>query len=321
MIVLLFTLFIFLIFKSIFSTGSLSFLPNLVLIAIFIEIVYFVTIEVKEGTKNNGLKHEAIDTLIALGVALILWYGSGFILNTNSPISAVVSCSMLPNLDRGDFVIVQGTNEIKAHTIDLSQSELESLTQNPSINYLGKNITIQGSIFAFCALDKSIGANSEVCSVFQKNPQEIIENKGVFQYRYEKCPITINKNEYTQPCLKSVTYRGNEYLTNFSNDIIVYSPKANEPYSAFGDIVHRAMFKINSEGKTYYLTRGDNNPILDLQTYDYSKGTFNSPIESQQNKGKVILRIPYLGYFKLVVSGFFNEPEQCRTQLKFDHTN
>ena len=86
-----------------------------------------------------------------------------------------------------------------------------------------------------------------------------------------------------------------------------------------GDIVHRTMFEINADGKVYYLTRGDNNPILDLQVYDYSRDLGNSPVPSGNSRGKVILRVPYLGYFKLFISGYLQEDSQCKTQLKFSH--
>ena len=38
-------------------------------------------------------------------------------------------------------------------------------------------------------------------------------------------------------------------------------------------------------------------------------------------RGKVIGRIPILGYFKLFIQGYFQEDSQCRTQLEFTHVN
>ncbi|MFZ5500463.1 MAG: hypothetical protein ACOY58_00930, partial [Candidatus Micrarchaeota archaeon] len=75
-------------------------------ILIVVELAWFVAKEVKDGASKYGWKHEVLDSVIALAVAVAIWYGASFMLNTSAPISAVVSCSMLPDLQRGDFVIV-----------------------------------------------------------------------------------------------------------------------------------------------------------------------------------------------------------------------
>lgn len=316
-VVLFATLALFLITNHLFRDSALSFIPILIAILVVIEIVAFVGIEVKEGAKKHGWKHEIVDTIIALAVAVAIWFGLSFVLNTNSPISGVVSCSMLPNLQRGDFVVVQGA-PIKAYEIEMSKSDLDSLTDDAIIFYGSKNATIKGSIFSYCV--QSAGYGSEVCENFITSPESLTEQKGAFIYKYERCPLThSNGTKTSEPCLKSVTYKGNEYLTNFSDDIVVYQPGLGDLFSLIGDIVHRAMFKIDVNGKSYYLTRGDNNPILDLQVYDYINGLGNRPVPQEQLRGRVLFRIPYLGYFKLFISGYLQEDPQCKTQLEFSH--
>ena len=308
------TLLLFLITNSIFREGGLSFLPTLFAILIVIEIFAFVGMEVKDGARKHGWTHEIVDTVIALAVAVAIWYGLSFVLNTATPVSGVVSCSMLPNLQRGDFVIVQGA-PVKAYEIEMSRNEFESLSSSPAIiQYGNQTKAINGSLFPYC-----LGSpKSEMCSYFIQSPEGIIEKKGPFTYRYERCPIALsNGASGSEPCLKSVTFHGREYLTNFSNDIIVYQPKAGDLYSLIGDIVHRTFFRISVDGETYYLTRGDNNPILDIQVYDYGRGLGNSPVPQSNLRGKVIGRIPLLGYFKLFISGYFKEDAQCKTQLDF----
>ncbi|VVC04812.1 Uncharacterised protein [Candidatus Bilamarchaeum dharawalense] len=315
-VVLFATLALFLITNFLFRDGSLNFIPILIAILVVIEIVAFVGMEVKQGAQKHGWKHEIVDTIIALAIAVAIWFGLSFVLNTSSPISGVVSCSMLPNLQRGDFVVVQGA-PVSAHEINMSQSELNSLTQDATIFYDNKNITIPGSIFSYCVQHDGNG----MCNFFVEHPENLIETKGVFTYKYERCSLTYsNGTKKYEPCLKSVTFKGTEYLTNFSNDVIVYQPPVGDIYSLIGDIVHRAFFKINVDGKSYYLTRGDNNPILDLQVYDYTNKLGNSPIPQDRSRGKVILRIPYLGYFKLFISGYLKEDAQCKTQLEFSHS-
>ncbi|MBI5046608.1 hypothetical protein HZC07_02655 [Candidatus Micrarchaeota archaeon] len=311
-LILIGTLVLFLITNAIFRDGPLNFIPTLVAIAIVVEIIAFVGIEVKQGAQEHGWKHEIVDTIM---------YGASFILNTSSPVSAVVSCSMLPNLWRGDFVIVQGA-PVNAYQITLSESELRSLTNSPTTMFYGNaSVTINGSIFPYCLRYST----SAVCEVFASDPDNLIEQKGVFTYKYTKCPITLsNGSKGYQPCLKSVVFKGTEYTTNFSNDVIVYQPPAGDLYSQVGDIVHRAFFVItvNNESNSgvqnkFYLTRGDNNPILDLQVSDPFAGKGNSPIPQDRARGKVILRVPYLGYFKLFLSGYLKEDSQCKTQLEF----
>ena len=319
-LILVGTLLLFLISNSIFRATSLSFVPIIFGILIVIEMLFFVGSEMREGAINNCWKEEAIETGKALLAAVIFWFALCFVLSTSSPISAVVSCSMLPNLNRGDFILVQGSVP-SAYLIDMNAEELRSLNDNAFVTYSGGNITINGSIFPYC-----LANSGPVCEEFKNKPENVVEQKGVFTYHYQACGFSIatnanaNRNEYTMPCVKSITFKGRDYLTNFSNDVIVYQPRSSDYYAAVGDIVHRAMFRINYNGTKYYLTRGDNNPILDVQVYDYVSKRGNAPINEAQLRGREILSVPYLGYYKLFLSGFFNEDTQCMTQLKFDHT-
>ncbi len=309
------TLLLFLIASFLFPEGPLAILAPLLGFIIVIEIFVFVGLEVKGGAQKHGWKHEVVDTLIALAVAVAIWYGASFILNTSSPISGVVSCSMLPNLHRGDFVIVHGA-PIAAYEIEMSETELQSLNDAARITYGGNEATIPGSLIALC----SASDNIDVCDAFDGDPEAFVERKGVFTYRYERCPITFtNGTSGYIPCLSSVEFKGQEYLTNFSHDTIVYQPPSSDYYALIGDIVHRALFKIDVDGKKYYVTRGDNNPLLDIQAYDYGHGLQNRPVPEEYVRGKVIFRIPLLGYFKLFISGYFQESPQCRTQLEFTH--
>jgi hypothetical protein len=310
------TLVLFLIANALLrDKPGLSMIPPILGFAIVLEIVGFVFMEVKEGAQKHGLKHEIVDTIIALLVAIAIWYGASFVLNTSSPVSGVVSCSMLPNLQRGDFVIVQGA-PVSAYRISMTKAELDSLNGQAFVSINGKNATIEGSIFAYCIRDRT----NDVCQEFIKSPESLVERKGAFTYRYERCPMNFSSGELkSEPCLESVTFHGTQYLTNLSNDVIVYAPPAGDLYSMVGDIVHRVFFVMDVDGKTYYLTRGDNNPILDLQVYDYGSGMMNHPIPQDRVRGKVIARVPFLGYFKLFISGYFQEDSQCKTQLEFTH--
>jgi signal peptidase I len=282
---------------------------------IAIEIFLMVGLEIKAGAKEYGWEHEVIDTLVALLVAVAIWISASVMLNTSSPISGVVSCSMLPNLYRGDFVILQGA-DIDAYEIKMSKSEFSNLSSHTSvISYNGTNKTIKGSAYSYCMLHRY----EDICKGFINNPEQLTEVGGPFTYHYSKCKIDYSKDNIRSfgPCLRSVEFEEKEYLVNYSNNIIVYESDPGNLFYSVGDIVHRVLFKIKVANETYYVTRGDNNPIMDTQMYIGNLG--NSPIPERNVKGKVLFRIPLLGYFKLFIAGFYKEDSQCNMLLNYDH--
>lgn len=294
--IILLTLFLFVITKNIIF-GFL----------IAVEIIGIVAFEVTSGVKKHGLRSELKETAIALVVALLLWFGAMFVLQTSSPISAVASCSMLPNLDRGDFVIVQGSS-IGAYEINLTKDEFKQLLEPAMVG----NKSFTGSIYAYC-LQKS----DPICADFIAEPSAFEEKRGPLTFYYANCIITTSGKKTYEPCVSLVGFKGKNYTINFSHDVVVYQPTANEIYSLIGDIVHRSQFKLNVDGEAYYLTKGDNNPIFDIQVFDYKSSMGNYPISQERVKGKVVGRVPYLGYLKLFISGLFAEPAQCKTQLEY----
>lgn len=270
-----------------------------------------VALEVKEGAHEHGWKHELADTAKALVIALLLWFGAGFLLHTPSPLSAVASCSMLPNLQRGDFVVVQG-GEINAPEIALSQAEYNDFLGKARIVYNGEEKEVRGSMISYCS-----ASTDPWCTLFYRQPNPFIEQRGPLTFRYSTCLVqTGSREDQETPCTQSIEYDGRVYQTDTQNDIIVYTPAPQDIYALIGDIVHRTYLVLSVEGKKYYLTQGDNNPLLDVQTYAYGyyeRG--NAPPAQEQVKGKVLFRIPWLGYFKLFISGLFQEDAQCGEQL------
>lgn len=70
---------------------------------------------------SKGIISSVKELAIALVAALALWYGLSFILQSPTPIDVVTSCSMLPALDRGDLIILQG-GEMNARYVELNNS-------------------------------------------------------------------------------------------------------------------------------------------------------------------------------------------------------
>src|SRR5271157_4437056 len=79
-------------FIAFLLTGNVIFavLSGLSLISIF-------GLDILVGAKTHGIKQELIELAIAVVIALVIWFGIVFLLGTSSPISAIVSCSLLPN--------------------------------------------------------------------------------------------------------------------------------------------------------------------------------------------------------------------------------
>ncbi len=75
------------------------------------------------------MKKTAIELVIALALALAVWTGLQVALSNSTPVDVVTSCSMLPNLERGDMIIVQGktprTTEIRfSGTLESAEKDL-----------------------------------------------------------------------------------------------------------------------------------------------------------------------------------------------------
>lgn len=275
-----------------------------------LSIFALVAVEVGMGIATGGIGKELKEILIALIVALAVWYGSSFLLNTPAPLDAIVSCSMLPHFDRGDLVILQGAS-VTAPTLQITSDEYKEITSGIAlVHFPNGTKQVNGSIVSYCSKNKD-----DLCSLFLSSPAQFSEERGPLTFTYARCTkvFTASKQEGTTPCVTSVAYKGTVITENLSNDVIVYQPSKDDFYARSGDIIHRALLKLEVNNITYYITKGDNNPIADIQVFDYATGAGNRPAASSQLKGKVLLRVPYIGFFKLFISGMFIEPTGCDT--------
>ncbi|MEM4336041.1 MAG: hypothetical protein QXL47_04880 [Candidatus Anstonellales archaeon] len=272
--------------------------------------------EVYFGVKKHGIRHEIIDTIVAIIFALVVWYGASFLLNTSSPISAVVSCSMLPAIQRGDLIIVQGVSDYSAYELNITQADYSALLGHSEAVHGDKILSVKGSVFSFC----QAAPDDPFCYEFATKPEEFSESRGNFVFQYGRCQRRIGADVYKEePCIMNVSYKNKTYPIKLSHDIIVYQPNPNDVFALYGDIIHRAYFKLNVDGKTYYLTKGDNNNLLDIQYYSYYYEMGNTPVPADRVKGKDLFQVPFLGYYKLFLSMMFSEDPQCNTILIYPH--
>jgi signal peptidase I len=188
--------------------------------------------------------------IFAFICAYLLYSLIGLCLGVNMPLAVVVSESMVPNLSRGDIVIIT-----KAKDLDVQKIKIN----------------------------------------------EDIGNKDLKEFA--DIEYTINENNLEE--VKAITI-GNikiEMDNTLENDIIVYYSNTQHK-----DIVHRIIAYIEAKDGIFVLTKGDNNKTNRIIDQDCNivngiiknncLNKYPTPINSV--KGKIIGRIPYLGYYKLI---------------------
>ena len=228
----------------------LSHNPIFALVCFACLVSLFVKDVLPKSWNPQSIKNSVIELVIAFFSALAIWLALTFILQTASPIDVVTSCSMVPALDRGDLIILQG-GQISAQSVQLRQGN-----------------TALGLVKEPCTLRNRDGAS-----------------------RPEQCTVGAFVND-------------KPYNFTREGDIIVYEPQGSS--SRLGLIIHRVVLKLVTPEKTLYITKGDNNARTDLE------GLSLQPVDNGNVHGKMIARIPYLGYLKLFLALQFNEPEACQ---------
>ncbi|MEM4254819.1 MAG: hypothetical protein QXR53_00620 [Candidatus Norongarragalinales archaeon] len=213
----------------------------------FASFALIISLFVSDFSVEQGWKQNALELAYALGFAVAAWFLLGFALQTDSPINVVTSCSMLPSLQRGDLVFIQG-GSVKAPEVQAPFEELRSVKVRKGVCYLN-SVPLQ-------CTDRVLVANETI-------------DEGL------------------------------------DNDIIVFDPKPTGP----GLLIHRAFAKIRTEQGVFFLTKGDNNAVLDQEN-----GRF-SFVAEKDVKGRVVLAIPYVGYLKLFLFLQFEVPPGCDSVL------
>ncbi len=296
----------YVVFFVLFLLYILTKCPYFGLLAGLLILGYFIY-DISQSVKKKGIRSEIKEMVTAIILALAIWFTLCLVLKTSSPINAVVSCSMLPNLQRGDMVILKG-DVIKVPTISMKENELSKIDSKAVIRYGNITFMVNGSLYYYCMCHPQ----SSICYVFRKQPGLFEEFHGPLLFKYTTCTKRSidTGSTFTTICLDYIQYNGTKYRMNASNDIIVYQPKPTDLFARVGDIIHRAYIGIKTENGMYYITKGDNNPVTDLQMSD-CYGTGNSLVRESQVKGRVLFRLPIVGYIKLILSGMVSEPAGC----------
>ncbi|MBI3587743.1 hypothetical protein HY995_05510 [Candidatus Micrarchaeota archaeon] len=205
----------------------------------------------------KGVKSTIVELAYALGLAVAVWLVLQFLLGTDTPVDVVTSCSMLPNLERGDMIVVQGLGDARSNSLQFSGG-VDTLFSGPDrLRRLARQCTVN--------------TGGAVVSTL---------------------------------CTSGVEYAGGEYSQDRQGDILVFIPTPRD----VGLIVHRSFLRLANGTDEFFLTKGDNNVGLDQEA-----GFL--PVPSRDVKGKVLFRIPLLGYLKLFLFMQFEEPQGCRFRI------
>lgn len=139
-------------------------------------------------------------------------------------------------------------------------------------------------------------------------PMVNVSSTNEIMIQKQPCNATIGNETKEIACTTGIWVHNQLITANLSNDVIVYVPAPGDKFAETGIIIHRVFARVNVSGKVYYFTKGDNNAAMDQEVG-------NAPVSEDRVHGKVILRIPYLGFFKLLLFGQFSPPPGCDVKV------
>jgi signal peptidase I len=304
LLVLFFVLYIYyqssLVFSIVFGFAAFAFLLALIII------------EFVNSVRESGTKRGITEIIIAIIVVAVIWIALRAFLGTAQPLDVVPSCSMLPVLQRGDLIALSGiskVSQINAPVVDVSSAEVNKTfanIQNESLECISYNATT-GAISQFSKPGNRIGLESQKDTLVGNQSQSSNLVKYYCGLQNVKMQNgTIEQEAYT----KYIVVGQTKVVENLNNTVVVYQTLPTDLFYKEGDafIVHRAYAVINASGNYYVLTKGDNNPGLDIQYMNYPAGLGSL-------SGKVIGSVPYLGYLKLAFSNQVATPVGCNTTV------
>ncbi|MDE1869146.1 MAG: hypothetical protein KGH60_04260 [Candidatus Micrarchaeota archaeon] len=307
-----------LVFVLYFLYQGVPGLSGILGISLFAVIILIIGLEFAVGVKEEGTKKNLIEIAIAVVIVVALWFSLQAALKTSTPLDVVPSCSMLPSLQRGDLVVLQGVNsvtQLHAPVINVTSSTYNAMIRNigseelSCVAYSQSNGQLLISPNGYMLPGYTVGLYKSSYTggyIVQQQPGSLIQYQcGVETVKFS------NGTAGKEAALTSLTIANTTIAGDKNNTVVVYKTVPNDLFYQIGDayIVHRIYAIINASGSHYALTKGDNNPGLDLQYSNY-------PASLADIQGKVVASIPYLGYLKLILSGSFSEPSQCSGTLQ-----
>ena len=286
-------------------------------VSIFFLIIIAIVLEVMSGGSSMGYKRSIIEIIIAIVIVVAFWYGLKVVLNTSNPVDVVPSCSMLPYLHRGDLILLHGlsnVSQIKAPIIGVTSSQMARVLSSPdseSLSCVAYKTNSTGTYIRQTLADGyKVGLIEDVNGVYHLvNSSE--QSSNVIQYSCGTREVRLSTGQILNEAYTTgITINGVTVNGDRNNSIVVYATRPEDLFYKEGDayIVHRVYAILNDSGRYFTLTKGDNNPGLDIQYGNY-------PANFSEVSGKVIGVIPYLGYLKLIISGNLVVPQGCNSTV------
>jgi heme/copper-type cytochrome/quinol oxidase subunit 4 len=311
--------------------------PAIGALAVILIIITLIA-EFRLSIKEEGTKKSIYEVIVALVTVVVGWLIISAILQTSSPINVVASCSMLPNLHRGDMVFLHGITNMSQFLssnhvpiVNLSGSQftsyanistmwrvylpyyddktslLNSFGANPFSPFIPSGSNYKIGLYDLKCIDyyvsKGIYYDSSKCYVDQTDQKD-----SLVQYNYSIERLSASNGTNTSVVVTSeLKIDGTVIKENYSNPIIVYATVPNDSYPQ-SDVVHRLVAAVKDDGHYYLLTKGDNNPYLDLQVVNY-------PVNQSSTVGYVIGSVPVLGYIKILLSGQISSVAGCNETI------
>ncbi len=292
------------------------FLALLFGVLLLIAFVILIVLELAGSVAEEGLTRSAVEIAIAIATVFVLWYAARFLLHTSYPLDVVPSCSMQPHLNRGDVILLQGItniNTLHAPIVQVSKASYAQMSSNMNTEFLAcvaYNVSAGGRVAISQMLKPgySIGLYDEAIKTIVPFSAQ---SGNLVQYTCGATNVGFsNGTTGTEVYTSAITIAGSTLIGDKNNSVVVYQTVPSDLFYTYGDsyVVHRLYAIINASGTYYLLTKGDNNPGLDMQYGNY-------PANLSQIQGKVIASVPYLGYIKLIFSQSYTEPAGCNVTM------
>lgn len=293
----------------------------------FLMFIVLVVAEIRTSFKSEGAGKTARDVAIAIGAAvLVFWLIPALVLGTASPINAVVSCSMLPTLHRGDMVLLHGIPNMglflqrnRIPVVNVSQSEFSSMVGNmrsefvePMAYFNGNRSNVSTTINGNASFE--IGTYNLMCLLTQSSPSgysgcyvpDSSASSNLIRFGNATATLRTPTGNATTVYVPSITIGNTTIVENYSSPIIVYKTTRQDSFS--GDIIHRVFAAMRVGSSYYLLTKGDNNPVLDIEALNY-------PVNQSNVVGYVVAHVPYLGYASLIIKGQVGNVPGCNQTI------
>ncbi len=318
---ILYALFIISVVAYVLTSNSLAGMLS----AFFLVVIIVATL--RYSIREEGIKKTVKEVIEAVVAVAAVWLILIVALQTTSPVQAVVSCSMLPNLQLGEMLLVHGISNLgyfaaqeKVPIVNVNSSAFNAMLAGMNENLLNDEFL---QYYPYVPGNKSailntsgIVTDSQVYDVGLYNTKCVDQyiyyhdysrlyscyvpvqdqRSNLIRYNYSIGNATISGRQYKIVYTSGITIGNTTIIENYSNPIILYETVPQDYFQSNITIVHRLVAVINVSGSYYALTKGDNNPALDIEFGNY-------PAAGKNVESYVIAKVPYLGYLKLAFGG------------------